>query len=163
MNSGSRVPAPQLTLLGAGAVASIPGAHISKRYGRTMTMTLAGTSFLVGELHSPGKPQLEGIGRSAYSAEKPLRRAVNFQWELPLLLAVSQSLKLVSCPGSGILASAPRVPMLLVGRILWGSELDWQTRQQLSTRLKWHRRTCAPNHRRKPDRAQCLLATKGWA
>lgn len=32
-----------------GAVASIPAAILSKWYGRTMTMTLAGTAFLVGE------------------------------------------------------------------------------------------------------------------
>ena len=34
--------------LHAGALASIPGALISKRFGRTMTMTLAGTSFVIG-------------------------------------------------------------------------------------------------------------------
>ena len=32
-----------------GAFASIPGALLSKRYGRTMTMTLAGTAFVIGE------------------------------------------------------------------------------------------------------------------
>ena len=43
---------PVLKGLHEGALASIPGALISKRFGRTMTMTLAGTSFVIG-----GRPE----------------------------------------------------------------------------------------------------------
>lgn len=46
-----------------GAFASIPGAFLSKRYGRTMTMTLAGTSFVIGKPHVSAPP-LSAVSRA---------------------------------------------------------------------------------------------------